>query len=195
MMARILGPSASLPPWLPARPCTLHSYVRMRCVGTSGDEPATYERRQLECVARLADNRPVAGFAPRWDRQLVDGVATAEECLRAATLAKVAMRICCDHDGSGSRLFPQHVPEAAPLLGEPGCFLFEALRDRVSEKVRAHHGAVEPVNSLISWISGPEGCVAEDDEPPPRAFDWQHDALQGTYAPHVDKANQPVYDV
>ena len=182
----------ALPRRLVALPRSLRRpLVRHRCA----DAAATYEQRQIECVARLADNRPVACFSPRQDRQVVDGVATAAECRRAVTLAKVAMRICCDDDGSGSRLFPPHVPEAAPLLGDHGSMLFEALRDRVSERVRAYHGAVEPVNSLISWISGREGCVFEDDEPPPRSFDWQRDALHGTYAPHVDKANQPVYDV
>ena len=159
---------------------------------------STFLRRQLECVAKLPAARPVEVCTSlEHTRHLADDVASADECRRAVALAQGAMRICCDDDGDGSRLFPPHVPEAVPLLGDSGSALFAKLSERVKDRVCEQFGPVEHVNSLISWISGSaaELGAAGIDDPTPRSFDAERDALQGTFAPHVDKANQPTYDV
>ena len=106
---------------------------------------------------------------------------------------------------------------AARVRRPPGFALLGALLERVDTRVRvraprrpraaarvspcwrhvaawrqAHHGratdagSLERAGSLLSWISGatpPADSVA--DRPP----------LAGTFAPHVDKANRPLYDV
>ena len=165
------------------------------------DDAAVLERRQLECIARLADGRPArVEFTEMNGRYMADNVATIDECRRAAAAAKRAMLLCCDSDGAG-RLFPPDVPEAQPLLGTGGSALFAALRERIIASVCAQYGAVEPVNSLISWIDAGAADAAEEDAEDAesagtlRSFDWRRDAMDGTYAPHVDKANQPAYDV
>jgi len=108
------------------------------------------------------------------------------------------MLICSDSDGDG-RLFPPDIEEAQPLLGDDGFALFAELRARVRERVRARYGAVEPVNSLISWISGAgahsAGAATAEETAHLRSFDWRVDPAHGTFAPHVDKANQSAYDV
>ena len=115
--------------------------------------------------------------------------------VRAVSVARDAMSVCCDSDGAG-RLFPPHVPEAAQFLGATGVHLFNELGARVSARVCERYGEAEVVNTLLSWISGPDdGCPSEDADSAPRSFDWRRDAAHGTYAPHVDKANQPEYDV
>lgn len=109
------------------------------------------------------------------------------------------MSICCDSDGDG-KLFPPHVPEAIPLLGDDGAALYARLRARMTQAVCAEHGAFEPANSLISWISvdgeaQQAAATAAEQPEAPRSFDWRRDPCEGTYAPHVDKANQPEYDL
>jgi len=175
---------------------------------TADAERALLKRRQLECIPALKEDRPVkevedvkecfsvvhSQFAP-WDsRYLEDKVATVGECRRASLAAQHAMSMCCDSDGIG-RLFPPHVPEAAPFLGHDGHSLFTTLRDRVRQRVCAQYGEVEEANSLISWITGSSARVPNDDERPLRSFDSSADPLDGTYAPHVDQANQPAYDI
>jgi len=152
------------------------------------------KRRQLECIAALADGRPAHEcFSEMHGRRLQENAASAEECRRAVAYAQRAMRICSDSDGEG-RLFPPHVPEAAALLGDDGLALFALLQERVVTSVRELHGdQYEHANSLISWISGSGASKAE--ELPLRSFDYRLDPASGTYAPHVDMANQPEYRI
>lgn len=109
------------------------------------------------------------------------------------------MSIACDTDGEG-RLFPPDAPSAEQYLGEAGLALILSLRDRVDERVSEHIGApIARVGCLLSWISGgsPAGAVGTPPhaEPDPVAFNWLTDPLSGTYAPHVDRANRPEYEV
>ena len=146
-----------------------------------------YARRQLECIARLADDRPAKlRFDSINGRHMLDNVASADECRRAVASAKRAMLIACDTDGAG-RLFPPDIDEAQPLLGTDGSALFAALRERVHESVREHYGDYRPVNSLLSWIDGADGDgdVAEaEEEARVPSYDWRVDATDGR-APHV----------
>jgi predicted 2-oxoglutarate/Fe(II)-dependent dioxygenase YbiX len=67
--------------------------------------------------------------------------------------------------------------------------------------VRARYGAdAEPVNHLVSWIAGRgrrggEGAGEEGGARGLQSFNWLQHAVTGTYGPHVDKANQPQYDI
>jgi len=172
---------------------------RLLCAVAPSASGEDLARRQLECIARLPDGRPATvGFEARHGRSLEDDVANAEECRRAVAAARRAMLICSDSDGDG-RLFPPDIEEAQPLLGDDGFALFAELRARVRERVRARYGAVEPVNSLISWISGAgahsAGAATAEETAHLRSFDWRVDPAHGTFAPHVDKANQSAYDV
>ena len=179
------------------RVVTRSSNIRCRR-SLCADSSTTYERRQSDLIAALPDGRPArVCFTSERGRHLVHDVASGEECRRAAAIAMQTMSIYCDSDHDGSRLLPPHLPTALPLLGERGFALFAALRDRVAERARARYGAVEPSNSLISWISGARdaGSVAEDREATPTCFDLTRDPRHGTYAPHVDQANQRHYDV
>ena len=148
------------------------------------------------CIG-LQDGRPAREcFEAVNGRFWVDDVASRAECLQAVMIGQRAMNLCCDSDGEG-KLFPPHIPEASQFLGDAGVRLFAELADRVTARVSERYGEAELANSLLSWISGSEsGCPTEDAaDLTPRSFDWQRDAASGTYAPHVDKANQPLYDI
>ena len=173
-------------------------------------------RRQLELIAKLPDDRPAAlcrnsaellmGESPA-HRHLWDSVASVEECQRAVELAQRAMRRCCDNDGDHGKLFPPHVPEASHFLGDDGFALFSDLRQRVALQVAAACGPVVPVASLLSWISGSAATIdaggasdagaggSSDAGGELRSYDWRRDATHGTFAPHVDQANQSDYDI
>ena len=103
---------------------------------------------------------------------------------------------CCGHDGDEGKLFPPHVPEAVPLLGEKGFALFEDLCHRIYDRINDRYGPAEPVAHLLSWISkGEEGNPPREQLENLKSFDWLEDPTHGTYAPHVDQANMPEYDV
>ena len=144
----------------------------------------------------LPDNRPARMcFSPVHGRHLWDGVASAAECQKAVAVAQRAMRRCCDNDGDHGKLFPPHLPEAGVFLGDDGFALFTDLRQRMADRVgAAYEGPIEPVACLLSWISGPATSAPADEEEL-RSFDWRRDAADGTFAPHVDKANQSEYDI
>ena len=196
MRARLVGRTTT----------TTRHYLFRRHVCTAAEASTSipsddYARRQLECIARLADDRPAKlRFDSINGRHMLDNVASADECRRAVASAKRAMLIACDTDGAG-RLFPPDIDEAQPLLGTDGSALFAALQERVHESVREHYGDYRPVNSLLSWIDGADGDVDGDVEAKEeargvyRSYDWRVDATDGTYAPHVDKANQRAYDL
>lgn len=154
------------------------------------------QRRQLELIARLRGERPASlGFDSVHGRHQWDGVATAEECKEAAEAMQRAMRRAADTDGDVGRLFPPDVDEARQYLGADAFALFGSLRERVCERVTERYGpSHEPVGQLVSWISGSSDAPDIDDS---RGFsvDQHLDWLTRTYAPHVDKANQPGYDV
>ena len=110
-------------------------------------------------------------------------------------MARKAMSLCCDTDGNDGRLFPPDVPEAEYFLGEQGYKLFHELFSRVHRKVRRQYGPeLTPVNYLVSWITGAADGV-EDSQTESFEFEKHAHWLEGTYAPHVDKANMPEYDV
>ena len=94
------------------------------------------------------------------------------------------------------------MPEAKPLLGDAGFSLFCELQEGVHRKIITQYGPVEPINIHLSWITGRgERCSCSDESAEYKSFDVHHwleshpDWLEGTYAPHVDKANMPEYDV
>ena len=181
-------------------------------------------RRQLELIAKLPDDRPAVlcrnsaellmGEAPA-HRHLWDSVASVEECQRAVEVAQRAMRRCCDNDGDHGKLFPPHVPEASHFLGDDGFALFSELRQRVALQAAAACGPVVPAASLLSWISGSAAAIdaggasdaaaggtsgaatsgTSDAGGELRSYDWRRDATHGTFAPHVDQANQSDYDI
>ena len=173
-------------------------------------------RRQLELIAKLPDDRPAVlcrtsaellmNEAPA-HRHLWDSVASVEECQRAVEVAQRAMLRCCDNDGDHGKLFPPHVPEASHFLGDDGFALFSELRQRVALQAAAACGPVVPAASLLSWISGSAAAIdaggasdadaggANDAGGELRSYDWRRDATHGTFAPHVDQANQADYDI
>jgi len=155
------------------------------------------QEKQRKCISALRPTRPTSfAFEQIHQRNLWDGVASEEECRRAVDAAKHAMRSACDTDGSEGRLFPPHVEEARPLLGDEGFQLFTDLRARVGEQVRETYGEVDEVANLVSWISGPYEADEASTEPEElKGYNWMRDTLSATYLPHVDKANVPEYDV
>lgn len=175
---------------------TIRRHGRSYCQHSIDDLQA----RQFQKIASLPRDRPTeltCDLRPVFGRHMWDGVASAEECQQAVQAAQHAMTVACDSDGADGKLFPPDVPEAKDLLGDEGFTLFTDLRNRVHRKVRSHYGPVEPVNHLLSWISGKdENCFDVH-----QSFDvhqWleaHEDWLEGTYAPHVDQANQPHYSV
>lgn len=102
------------------------------------------------------------------------------------------MLVASDSDGEG-RLFPPDAPSAESYLGATGFALITSLRERVDNHISAEYGAIERVGCLLSWISGRGERSTPSSEL--RAFNWLTDAVTGTYAPHVDKANQSAYDI
>jgi hypothetical protein len=181
-------------------------------------------RRQLELIAKLPDDRPavlcrnsaelLTGEVPAHrhpnpnpNRHLWDSVASVEECQRAVEVAQRAMCRCCDNDGDHGKLFPPHVPEASHFLGDDGFALFSELRQRVALQAAVACGPVVPAASLLSWISGSAATIdtggASDADAGGtsgaggelRSYDWRRDATHGTFAPHVDQANQSDYDI
>ena len=157
----------------------------------------SYKREQRALISRLRIDRPARViFEPIHGRHLVDDVASPDECCRAAEAARGAMRRASDTDGDCGRLFPPAAPEAAPLLGERGFELFAELSARVTARVRARYGAdAEPVNELVSWIAGRGGGGGGGEERSLKSINWLQDSVVGTYGPHIDKANQPHYDI
>ena len=175
------------------------------------------QERQREAIAALRPDRPASVCFERvHGRQLWERVASRAECERARDSGRAAMRQACDSDGVDGRIFPPHVPEARQFLGDGGFALFGELRERVGERVRAEYGEdLAPVASLLSWISaggegggggggggGVDGGSTVSKRAKHRSFDPTRDALSaeegewdGTYAPHVDQANVPGYDV
>ena len=159
------------------------------------------KERQRACVNALALDRPAylipevplgtVGYRCVWD-----DIASPDESRRAANVAMQAMEPNCDADGDSARLLPPDIPAAESLLGPSGFALFSALRERVGLKVCEQWPSAVPVGNLISWISV-DGVVGRP--PPPanslHAFNRLQDPLAGTYAPHVDKANRPEYDI
>ena len=119
----------------------------------------TKKDREAELIAALGGDRPASVcFSEVHGRYVWDDVASTAECGRAAKSAQKAMDQCCGHDGDEGKLFPPHVPEAVPLLGEKGFALFEDLRQRIYDRINERYGPAEPVAHLLSWISkGKEG--------------------------------------
>ena len=145
-------------------------------------------------------------FEEIYGRALWEGVASECECRRAAACARSAMLVAADSDGEG-RLFPPDAPSAKDYLGESGLALIMSLRERVEERVAERYGALERVGCLLSWISAGAQRDGEARVPPEsrpeaaaaaaeaRSFNWLVDSVTGTYAPHVDRANQSSYDI
>ena len=178
------------------------------CGESSGGAPPS----QRSAVSSLSLDRPAllvetsgherygalkrVGFEEIYGRALWDGVANEDECRRAAGCTRSAMLLASDSDGEG-RLFPPDAPSAKDYLGESGLALIMSLRERVEERVAERYGPLERVGCLLSWISAgdgearPEAAAAAE----ARSFNWLVDSVSGTYAPHVDRANQSMYDI
>lgn len=162
-----------------------------------GSRRLCYAQRQRSAVSLLALSRPTLWMdsldADR-GRHLYDGITSRAEADRARIAAMRAMERACDSDGDGGRLFPPNVPAAEALLGSSEFALFKVLHERICAKVCEEcDPSAKSVGSLVSWISG-EGssCDSTDDL---RSFNWMTDPIAGTYAPHIDKANRPEYDI
>lgn len=162
-------------------------------------ESSTCPQSQRELVAALVLDRPVlAVLEPIHGRWLCDGVASHDECRWAADACQRAILDAAKTDADGhsdgeGRLFSPDAPSAAASLGADGLALIVELRARAEARVTEHFGAVSCVGCLLSWISagGAESARTE----PPRSFDPLRDAHSGTFAPHVDAANQPAYEI
>ena len=159
----------------------------------------SYQERQRDNITSLRTDRPVSmNFDRRHGRQLWEDVASPAECTAAVQVGMRAMKQCCDSDGDDGRLFPPAAAEAIPLLGAEGAALFADLRGRVEQRVIQEYGQAEQVATLLSWISSARPPIAETRQL--TSFDWTQHAgcakgCEGTYAPHVDKANVPDYDI
>ena len=168
---------------------------RFLCSGSAAQQLEGLQRRQLELIARLRGERSASlGFDSIHGRHQWDGVATSDECREAAEAVQRAMRRAADTDGDVGKLFPPDVDEARHYLGADAFALFGALRERVTERVTERYGPSEPVGQLVSWISG-HVDAPEIDDASGFSVDQHLDWLTRTYAPHVDKANQPNYEV
>lgn len=154
---------------------------------------------QRERIRSLQPHRPArVCFEEIFGRRLWDGLATVGQCQRAASAVRCAMLASPDTDdytdGSGRLLAPDSPVADNALSAERD--LIRGLRDSVEARVIDEYGNVECVGCLLSWICGhgewsgagavPEVLVS---------FDRNTGALSGTFAPHVDSANQPAYEV
>lgn len=119
-------------------------------------------------------------------RALWDDVATLDEC---ALLRRAAMRAMQDELGAERLTVPAGLLRD-DLFGPTALDLVSTLKERMVKRVNFQHGQKEDVHgvseagTIISWITPADIGESGPDLP-----------LQGTYAPHVDKANRSSYDV
>ena len=156
---------------------------------------------QRASVSALGLDRPVSVcFESIHGRQMWRDVASIDECRRAADATRAAMIVASDTDGDG-RIFPPDAPTAESYLGAGGLALILSMRERVDERVHEQYGSVERAGCLLSWISGRSkregvrGGEQAQAQLPLRSFNWLTDPISGTFAPHVDRANVPEYEI
>ena len=117
----------------------------------------------------------------------MDSVATEAECSRAAAAAWEALQT------TNTISLPLDVSASEELFGAPGHALLSQLRERMTKQVRRLHHAPEatPVGTLVTCITGSgTGTGAADERHGSTADDDG-----STYAPHVDIANRPEYEI
>ena len=113
------------------------------------------------------------------DRNLLDDVASAEECQRAAAAVQRAL------DVTGTVSMPLDVPAAEDLFGASGMALLNELRQRITHHVHQEVPEATVVGTLVTCIKG----TAESGV----GVESRDDAY--TFASHIDKANRAAYDV
>ena len=114
-------------------------------------------------------------------RDLRDDFANQDECQKA----RGALWRAVQHEQGTERHLPIDVPAAEHLAGTSGYAFLHMLADRVTEHVRSSYAPkAERVGALANWIIGHDDATSELSVP-----------LDGTYAPHVDKANVAEYDI